>query len=910
MTRRRDLWLVTLLTLLAFALRVIDLNGRSLWGDEGITLLRLTSLPDSLSNVEFIFRFFSLLFGVLLVPLIYVLGRRMFNASTALLAAALVAFSPGLLWYSREIRMYSLVPFLSALMMLAAMVLMQKPARIVRGWAGWIVVAALSLLTHYTFAGLIVGQGVLLVAFTLAQWRKIGASQKRILLVASGVLAVAMLAVLATPLVQGLVARLYGGKEMDYSFVPLDTIIQTTFSGFLLGLNAFDFSAGAFGLLAAVLSALAVLLPVRRSHVAARALLLVSLLSPVLLWFAISFLKPNYQGFRHLILITPAIAIALARVCSLLAEWMASRGQVRWGRIAGGGLAAGLLLLQGYGLNYTFARTPEWQDDWRGLAYYVRDHWQPGDLLIVGGLPTVSLPITPYLRGMDWLQENSLFAPSNLPEGVRRVWYVDRGSGQPRWLAGNAYTRNEVNFPSRSTLVQVNLLELTSPVTNELPIGAVPTVADSIATTGDVPWMTASQIHAGARLNPQPNLNVSMFWQHAGEVDAARRDDVSVSVRLVHDNTVWLDARVPAGLENAPETWAAGTHFRTDHQIPIQLGLPRLPYQLEMTVYAGEKQEPVQRVTRPLSEDELACCVRVTQWPVQKQPMTFAAALAPQPLSTAQPARINFPDPPQLGDVKINTIEHPETIRPGEMLPMVLTWQPAQNDTAGWQTELRLEGLLGGEVSQVQRDAGVPAFPPPQWPANEPVRDPYALQIPYSAAPGLYRLSLLRWRDGAQVDGAPLGFVRIENYPRTPVTPNPQYPANGKAGEIALLGYSMDGAWARGETRDVFTHWRADATPARDGVLFLHVIGPDGALVSQDDNPPLVNGMPRSTLTYRAGDGIDQLHRIALKPDLPAGEYTLYAGIYDREGGARWPAQQDGAPAVNDLVKLGTFTLP
>jgi hypothetical protein len=51
MTRRRDLWLVTLLTLLAFALRVIDLNGRSLWGDEGITLLRLTSLPDSLSNV-------------------------------------------------------------------------------------------------------------------------------------------------------------------------------------------------------------------------------------------------------------------------------------------------------------------------------------------------------------------------------------------------------------------------------------------------------------------------------------------------------------------------------------------------------------------------------------------------------------------------------------------------------------------------------------------------------------------------------------------------------------------------------------------------------------------------------------------------------------------------------------------
>jgi hypothetical protein len=63
-------------------------------------------------------------------------------------------------------------------------------------------------------------------------------------------------------------------------------------------------------------------------------------------------------------------------------------------------------------------------------------------------------------------------------------------------------------------------------------------------------------------------------------------------------------------------------------------------------------------------------------------------------------------------------------------------------------------------------------------------------------------------------------------------------------------------------------------------------------------------------LTYRAGDGIDQIHRIVLKPDLPAGEYRLLAGAYDREGGIRWPARQDGQSALNDLVNLGTITLP
>jgi hypothetical protein len=52
------------------------------------------------------------------------------------------------------------------------------------------------------------------------------------------------------------------------------------------------------------------------------------------------------------------------------------------------------------------------------------------------------------------------------------------------------------------------------------------------------------------------------------------------------------------------------------------------------------------------------------------------------------------------------------------------------------------------------------------------------------------------------------------------------------------------------------------------------------------------------------------VHRIALPADLPAGEYVLWAGIYNSDDGMRWPTQQDGQPALNDLVRLGSFTLP
>jgi hypothetical protein len=78
--------------------------------------------------------------------------------------------------------------------------------------------------------------------------------------------------------------------------------------------------------------------------------------------------------------------------------------------------------------------------------------------------------------------------------------------------------------------------------------------------------------------------------------------------------------------------------------------------------------------------------------------------------------------------------------------------------------------------------------------------------------------------------------------------------------------------------------------------------------VAQDDNPPEYGN--RSTLTYRPGDGIAQLHRFVLPFAAPGGEYRLYAGIYNRSDIVRWPALQDGAPARDDLIYLGSFHLP
>jgi 4-amino-4-deoxy-L-arabinose transferase-like glycosyltransferase len=914
MTRRRDLWLITLLTLLAFALRMADLTARSLWLDESFTILRVNGTwAEMIANIvwrqgiptidlnpplyfallkvwsgfagvsEFALKSFSALWAVIVVPLTFVLARDLFGRRTALIATVLAVLCPAYQWYAAELRMYTMMAAMGALSTL----LVFRAAKGRRSaFAGWLVVTALSLFTHFSFISLALAHALVLLMALLPKARTVIRRRSFWIGAALSLAGVAAIGWAGQATIQrGIQLAETALGNPSGRGTPALGFAQEIMGGTVFGMNAGDPTGGWLNLLFALLALMGIVLPLRKHFLAARIGLAAIVILPVAFWLVLSLLLSNQASFRYVVFIVPALHVLMAQgFVALAGAWTPAR----WPRVAlaGAGLAA-LLLASLHGLSYAFTRTPTFQDDWRSFGNHIRQNWQPGDALVINlNTPEAIMPYVlrdapvPVIAIREWIEY-----PVDIQAEInkhRRIWYANTGGdgGYQNEPAQNVLAprlqKSRLAFPARTTTIELIEYDIQPQVLSALPADAI-VVADAPA---DGTVIAGYAIAPGNPHNRNTNFTLSLFWRR-GDDDLNNR---AVTMRLTHIGEVWLDWNFNAALSAHPESWTKGALYQMDYLIPVPPGLPAVNYEMELLSRAGEKGEGVQRVAQPLSQDALACCVRITTTPAN--------------------------DVWQAGDVALAIAEYAPAIKPGEAMPIALTWRAIQNDTAPWQSELRLEGVLGGEVTSVKRDAGVPDFPPPQWPANELVRDQYALQIPYTVAPGLYRLLLSRWRDGARVDGALLGFVRVMDYERTPVTTNPQQVINGKAGEIALLGYSMDGEWARGETRDVFTHWRADATPARDGVLFLHVIGPDGKLASQDDNPPLVNGNPRSTLTYRAGDGIDQLHRIALKPDLPAGEYTLYAGIYDREGGARWPAQQDGALAVNDLIKLGTFILP
>ena len=163
---------VAALTLLAAVLRFSTLGRQGYWYDEGNTvlimhpsiggMLGLLSRNESTPPLYYILAWFwgrvfgwgelglrslSALIGVATVPAVYLAARKLVSGRAGVIAAALTACSPILIWYSQEARAYGLLVLMSALSLLAFASARERPDR--RALGVWALVAALALTTHY-----------------------------------------------------------------------------------------------------------------------------------------------------------------------------------------------------------------------------------------------------------------------------------------------------------------------------------------------------------------------------------------------------------------------------------------------------------------------------------------------------------------------------------------------------------------------------------------------------------------------------------------------------------------------------------------------------------------------------------------------------------------------------------------
>ena len=132
------------------------------------------------------------------------------------------------------------------------------------------------------------------------------------------------------------------------------------------------------------------------------------------------------------------------------------------------------------------------------------------------------------------------------------------------------------------------------------------------------------------------------------------------------------------------------------------------------------------------------------------------------------------------------------------------------------------------------------------------------------------------------------------------------------ADQLGLLAYEVKpDKVTPGVELIVNVHWQAKAAMSEAYIGFLHLVGPDGRLVAQDDHE-LGRGFYR-TLVWQPPEGdlspgevVRERYTLTLPKDVSFGEYTLRVGVYHFPSFQRLTVQSSSVPAQDNAVTLGT----
>lgn len=239
---------------------------------------------------------------------------------------------------------------------------------------------------------------------------------------------------------------------------------------------------------------------------------------------------------------------------------------------------------------------------------------------------------------------------------------------------------------------------------------------------------------------------------------------------------------------------------------------------------------------------------------------------------------------------------------PGDYLHTMLFWQLSGAIDYPVNTSLQLVGADGTRLSQADGAPTDGVIALEDYP-RMPLPDYKIISLPADLAPGRYRLEVIAYEVYTY---SPLADpIAIDWFTLGPPSATPTYALDRSwQNGLALLGHDDLPATLRPQASFVLRLlWETTAAVGEDYTAFVHLLGPDGSIVTQSDRQPLAGFYPTSA--WVIADPVEDFYVFTLPELLPAGNYRLIAGWYLPATGERLRLA-DGA----DVVELAQWTVP
>ncbi len=358
-------------------------------------------------------RVLSLIIFCFTIPAIYFLGKKILGKKVGLFAAILMAISPFLNWYGNEIRMYTLLTFMTILNQYFFLRIFRatKKDDEYKAWWGYAITAVLGMYTHYFFAFILLTE-----VFFYFIYRKSFPEKSLRKFILIGLVVIATFA----PWLWYVRHINAIGNETPLLVRPTSIDLFNTFSQFFFG-----FQNDHINTILVSLWPLCILfgfLALRRSSriYPETIYLIMSAFLPIIIVFTISiFIRPIYVS-RYLILSLPALYLLISWILSIYPPFLSRSLK----------FILVVTMLVTLAIESVSVATPV-KENYESAAQYLESHAGVQDVIAVSA-PFTIYPVEYYYQGQTtlttlpiWNQLASgaipAFDKSKLPQEVAEI---------------------------------------------------------------------------------------------------------------------------------------------------------------------------------------------------------------------------------------------------------------------------------------------------------------------------------------------------------------------------------------------------------------------------------------------------------------------------------------------------------